>query len=63
MARQRATVAGKIRLILDPQDARMLAPDERDPRLVALVRLLARQAARDFVDAEMEATRRRDVQD
>ncbi|WP_255494204.1 hypothetical protein [Gluconobacter sp. Gdi] len=34
-----------------------------DPRLVSLVRLLARQAARDFVNAEVEAARQRDLQD
>ncbi|KAA8384649.1 hypothetical protein FOH24_12580 [Acetobacter tropicalis] len=34
-----------------------------DLRLVSLVRLLARQAARDFVNAEVEAVRRRDLQD
>lgn len=64
MARQRDTIAGKLRLVLDAQDANVTPLSSgADPRLVSLVRLLARQAARDFVNAEVEAARRGDLQD
>ncbi|CAP54020.1 hypothetical protein GDI0077 [Gluconacetobacter diazotrophicus PA1 5] len=53
-----------MRLVLDAPDANVTPlRSEADPRLVSLVRLLARQAARDFVNAEVEAARRRDLQD
>jgi hypothetical protein len=61
MARPRDTIAGQVRLILDTQDVMPLQSSTRDPRLVSLVQLLARQAARDFVNAEVEAARRRDL--
>ncbi|AOX16568.1 hypothetical protein [Kozakia baliensis] len=64
MARQRDTIADKVRLVLDAPDANVTPLRSRaDPRLVSLVRLLARQAARDFVNAEVEAARQRDHQD
>ncbi|MCQ9156745.1 hypothetical protein [Acidomonas methanolica] len=64
MARQRDTIAGRLRLVLDTPDANVTPlRTGADPRLVSLVRLLARQAARDFVNAEGEAARRCDLQD
>ena len=64
MARQRDTIADRVRLVLDAPDANVTPlRSGADPRLVSLVRLLARQAARDFVNAEVEAARRRDLQE
>ncbi|MBB2206432.1 hypothetical protein [Gluconacetobacter takamatsuzukensis] len=64
MARQRDTIVARLQLVLDVSDANVTPlRTGADPRLVSLVRLLARQAARDFVNAEVEAARRRDLQD
>jgi hypothetical protein len=59
LARSRRTTAENVRLVLVPSErAEAYDPAKTDPRLVALVRLLARQAAREFVDAEWERTSR-----
>ena len=55
MARQRQTTATRLRLVAQTSDEAVARVAERrgpDPRLVALVRQLARQAARDFVQQE-----------
>ena len=55
MARQPQTTATRLRLVTQTSDeavARMSEAREPDPRLVDLVRQLARQAARDFVQQE-----------
>jgi hypothetical protein len=59
VARSRETTAEKLRVVADPtsQPASPVSP-KSDPRLVNLVRLLARQAARDFVQAESSGRNR-----
>lgn len=54
MARQRQTTAETLHLAVEATeaDAARVADAKPDPRLIDLVRLLARQAARDFVNAE-----------
>ena len=55
MARQRQTTVTKLRLVAQTSDeavVRVAEAQEPDPRLVDLVRQLARQAARDFVQQE-----------
>lgn len=53
MARPRRTTAERVRLVLEPSPHAVVHdPAKLDPRLVELVRLLARQAAKDFVEAE-----------
>lgn len=55
MARQRQTTATTLRLVTQASDeavARVAEAEKPDPRLVNLVRQLARQAARDFVQLE-----------
>ena len=55
MARQRQTTAKRLRLVTQTSDeavARVSEAQEPDPRLIDLVRQLARQAARDFVQQE-----------
>lgn len=55
MARQRQTTATRLRLVAQTSDeavARVAEARKPDPRLVALVRQLARQAARDFIQQE-----------
>ena len=55
MARQRRTTATRLRLVTQTSDdavARVAEAQVPDPRLVDLVRQLARQAARDFVQQE-----------
>lgn len=55
MARQRQTTATTLRLVAQTSDeafARVAEAHRPDPRLVNLVRQLARQAARDFVQQE-----------
>lgn len=55
MARQRQTTATRLRLVAQTSDeavARVADARKPDPRLVALVRQLAQQAARDFVQQE-----------
>ncbi|MCA2411307.1 hypothetical protein HFN55_29950 [Rhizobium leguminosarum] len=55
MAKRRGTAATSVRVVLQPSDT-MLAydPATPDPRLRDFVRLLARQAAHKFVEAERE---------
>jgi hypothetical protein len=57
LARQRQTTADRLRLVVEAteRDAEWIGGRACDPRLADLVRLLARQAARDFVQAEAEA--------
>jgi len=57
LARQRQTTADRLRLVVEAtdSDAERIGGRACDPRLADLVRLLARQAARDFVQAEAEA--------
>ncbi|AVI58317.1 hypothetical protein A6J80_23605 [Paracoccus yeei] len=50
MARRRQTVAERLRVVAEP--TRTAALPSPDQRLVELVRLLARRAAWDFVEAE-----------
>ena len=55
MARQRQTTATNLRLVAETSDeavVRVAEAQEPDPRLVDLIRQLARQAARDFVQQE-----------
>jgi len=55
MARQRQTTATRLQLVTQTSDdavARVAGAREPDPRLIDLVRQLARQAARDFVQQE-----------
>lgn len=53
MARPRGTTADNVQVVLVPSDrAPAYDPSKPDPRLRELVRLLARQAAREFVEAE-----------
>lgn len=52
MARQRQTVAERLRVVAEPARESAAPPPSPAPRLVELVRLLARRAARDFVEAE-----------
>ena len=55
MARQRQTTASKLRLVTETTDeavARIAGTHKPDPRLADLVRQLARQAAREFVQQE-----------
>jgi hypothetical protein len=59
VARPRRPTAESVRLVLVPSErAEAYDPAKPDPRLVALVRLLARQATREFVDAEWERASR-----
>lgn len=61
MAKRKGTAANSVRVVLAPtDDLPFYDPSKPDPRLRELVRLLARQAARKFVEAEQErATRER----
>jgi hypothetical protein len=46
-------------LVLEPSDRSLVCDlPKPDPRLVALVRLLARKAAKEFVDTEWERAAR-----
>jgi hypothetical protein len=55
VARPRRTTADKLRVVADAtREPAVSASSKPDPRLVNLVRLLARQAARDFVQAETD---------
>jgi len=55
VARPRRTTAGKLRVVADAaREPAVSASSKPDQRLVNLVRLLARQAARDFVQAETD---------
>lgn len=60
-ARPRGTTAEKLRVVADTAPGAVAATvtaSKSDPRLVNLVRLLARQAARDFVQAETDSRKR-----
>lgn len=59
MAKRKGSAAGCVRVVLEPS-GRMPAydPDKPDPRLRNFVRLLARHAARKFVEAERERASR-----
>ncbi|GEK71183.1 hypothetical protein EO213_08440 [Paracoccus denitrificans] len=52
MARQRHTDAERLRVVLEPARKSAAPLPSSDPRLAELVRMLARRAARDFVEAE-----------
>lgn len=53
VARPRRTTADKLCVVADAaREPAVPSPSKADPRLVNAVRLLARQAARDFVQAE-----------
>jgi hypothetical protein len=55
VARPRGTTAEKLHVVADAtREPALPASSTPDPRLVNLVRLLARQAARDFVQAETD---------
>ncbi|UPJ84423.1 hypothetical protein IVB16_35345 [Bradyrhizobium sp. 183] len=55
MARPRRSTADKLRVVADAtRESAVPASSKPDPRLIDLVRLLARQAARDFVQAEAD---------
>lgn len=55
VAKRKGTAAGSIRLVLQPTGTMpAYDPAKPDPRLRDFVRLLARQAARKFVEAERE---------
>jgi hypothetical protein len=55
VARPRATTAEKLSLVVDvPRTPALSASPQPDPRLVDLVRLLARKAAWDFVQGEAD---------
>jgi len=55
VARPRRTTADKLRVVADvAREPAASASSKPDPRLVNLVRLLARQAARDFVQVETD---------
>lgn len=59
MAKRKGTAANSVRVILAPaDDMPVYDPSKTDPRLRELVRLLARQAARKFVEAEQERATR-----
>ncbi|UJW73547.1 hypothetical protein [Rhizobium sp. SL42] len=61
MAKRKGTAANSVRVVLAPDDDMpVYDPSKPDPRIRELVRLLARQAAHKFVEAEQErATRER----
>jgi hypothetical protein len=59
MGRPRGTAVGKIHLVVEaPSQPASSDTSKPDPRLVRLVRIVARRAARDFVQAEMDAWKR-----
>ena len=59
VARPRRTTAEKLRVVADAaREPAVPTSSKPDPRLVNLVRLLARQAARDFVQAETDSRKR-----
>lgn len=61
MAKRKGKAANSVRVVLaSADDMPVYDPSKPDPRLRQLVRLLARQAARKFVEPEQErATRER----
>jgi hypothetical protein len=59
VAKRNGTAANSVRVVFAPaEDMPVYDPSTADPRLRELVRLLARQAARKFVEAEQEGTTR-----
>lgn len=59
MANRKGTTANKVRVVLVPSDTMpTYDPSQPDPRLREFVRMLARQAARKFVEAEQERAAR-----
>jgi hypothetical protein len=63
MAKRRGTTARNVRVILVPSDTMpTYDPSNPDPRLRELVRFLARQAARKFIEEERERTARKHIQ-
>ena len=52
MARRRQTVAERLRVVAEPARESAVPLPSPDRRLAELVRLLARRAARDFVEAD-----------
>lgn len=59
MARRRRTAAERLRVVAEPARDSAAPLPSPDRRLAELVRLLARQAARDFVEAEEREGRNR----
>lgn len=59
MAKRNGTAANSVRVVLAPaDDMPVYDPTKPDPSIRELVRLLARQAARKFVEAEQERAAR-----
>ncbi|MBX4899749.1 hypothetical protein HJA83_00025 [Rhizobium bangladeshense] len=59
MAKRKGSAAGSVRMVLQPSESMpAYDPAKPDPRLRDFVRLLARQAARKFVEAERERASR-----
>ncbi|OOC64683.1 hypothetical protein [Brucella intermedia] len=59
MAKRKGTTAKSVRVVLVPSDTMpTYDPSQPDPRLREFVRMLARQAARQFVEAEQERAAR-----
>lgn len=55
MAKRKGKMASNVRVVLVPCDTMpTYEPSKPDPRLREFVRMLARQAARKFVEAEQE---------
>ncbi|WP_266065391.1 hypothetical protein [Brucella intermedia] len=55
MAKRKGTTAKSVRVVLVPSDTMPTYDSSQpDPRLRGFVRMLARQAARKFVEAEQE---------
>jgi hypothetical protein len=65
VARPRGTTAEELRVVADAARGPSAATvgSKPDPRLVNLVRLLARQAARDFVQVETDSRKRDRLRD
>lgn len=59
MAKRNGKTASSVRVVLMPSDTMpTYDPSKPDPRLREFVRMLARQAARQFVEAEQERAAR-----
>lgn len=59
MAKRKGTTASNVRVVLMPSDTMpTYDPSKPDPRLREFVRMLARQAARQFVETEQERAAR-----
>ncbi|NML76919.1 hypothetical protein HHL25_22515 [Rhizobium sp. S-51] len=59
MAKRKGTAASSVRMVLHPSESMpTYDPAKPDPRLREFVRLLARHAARKFVEAERERVSR-----